>query len=193
VQFMGLLMGGLLPGLLGRASLQDEPTERKLKPLVAGLAVFGVIPLVVLLFAGPSSAAQPQAVKVGSVRAVADRVDVQVTGLRNDHGVVRCSLYDSADGFPESTRHVVARATGTPSGGSANCRFTGVPRGHDLAVVIYHDENNDAVFQRGAFGVPLEGYGFSNNVVPTVAAPSFQSCCFRSTPGTVGIHISIIY
>ena len=193
MQFMGLLMGGLLPGLLGRVSLQEEPPERRLNPLVAGVALFWVIPLVLFLFASSAGADSARAVKLGAVHAVTDRVDVLVTGLRNDHGVLRCSLYDSADGFPESTRHVVARATGTPSGGGANCRFSGVPRGRDMAVVIHHDENNDAVFQRGAFGLPLEGYGFSNNVVPTVAAPSFRSCSFRSSSGPVGLRISMLY
>jgi hypothetical protein len=57
MQFMGLLMGGLLPGLLDNASLQDELSERsRLRAFFLGLALFGIVPLVVLLFASPAGA-----------------------------------------------------------------------------------------------------------------------------------------
>ena len=117
---------------------------------------------------------------------------VRVHGLRSDRGSVRCKLFDSADGFPERA-HVIATVRVVPSGREAVCAFAAPARGGQYAVVIHHDENDDDVFQRGIFGVPLEGYGFSNNVRPVLSAPSFAACSFRYAGGASGLDVSARY
>ncbi len=42
-----------------------------------------------------------------------------------------------------------------------------------IAVVVYHDENNDGKLNTGLFWRPKEGYAFSNNYVPK-GPPSFS-------------------
>jgi uncharacterized protein (DUF2141 family) len=120
-------------------------------------------------------------------------VVVRVTGLRSDSGSVRCSLYDDADGFPEGQKHVVGRARAVPSGKAATCTIAAPGRGKRYAVVIHHDENDDGKFQRSSLGMPLEGYGFSNNVRPVLAAPSFEACAFSFKSGEHAIGIAVIY
>jgi uncharacterized protein (DUF2141 family) len=135
----------------------------------------------------------------GSLRATPNegaataRVAVTVHALRNDRGFVRCVAYDGPERFPEGTRHVVARVSATVVGRTARCEFPTLPRGRDLAVVIHHDENGDNVFQRGIFGVPLEGYGFSNDVRPVLAPPSFEACRFRAQSDAVALRITTRY
>lgn len=123
----------------------------------------------------------------------ADRIVVRVTGLRSDSGSVRCSLYDDAEGFPEGQKHVVARSRALPSGKGATCTFAAPGRGKRYAVVIHHDENDDGKFQRNALGMPLEGYGFSNNVRPVVAAPSFEACAFTFKSGEHELGVTARY
>ncbi len=123
----------------------------------------------------------------------ASRLSVNVHGLRSARGLVRCVAYDGAHGFPEADRHVIARVAARPQGSDARCEFDGLPAGRELAVVIHHDENGDNVFQRGLFGWPLEGYGFSNDARPALAAPSFDACRFRLATGPVTLRITARY
>ncbi len=154
--------------------------------------------LFVLLFAAchatPSGPPQPyvERVAVGSGAPV-DEITVQLSALRNDDGMVRCSLYDDGNAFPESQDHVIARAVTRPSGRGGTCVFRGVARARDYAVVVHHDENNDDVFQKNALGIPQEGYGFSNDVRPKFSAPSFGDCKFHFASGALGLQIAMQY
>jgi uncharacterized protein (DUF2141 family) len=116
-----------------------------------------------------------------------------VTGLRSDEGTVRCFLYDNGEDFPDSAVHVIAKAVALPAGKTATCKFTGVHRDRDYAIVILHDENNDNVFQKGPFGIPKEGYGFSNDAKATLSAPSYEACRFHMAQGTISVPITMRY
>jgi uncharacterized protein (DUF2141 family) len=142
----------------------------------------------------PPGTPQPYVATDGAMAgATVDEIAVAVSALRSDAGTVRCFLYDAPDGFPEAHTHVVAEAIALPATRAATCRFKGVARARDYAVVITHDENNDAVFQTGAFGIPLEGYGFSNNVRPQLSAPSFADCKVHYDAGHDGLAIAMQY
>lgn len=58
------------------------------------------------------------------------------------------------------------------SGSSASYTFTNLPKG-EYAVAAYQDENSNNKCDRNFMGIPTEGYGFSNNVRPKIAPPSF--------------------
>ncbi len=142
----------------------------------------------------PSGPPQPYVEKVGrGSGASLDEITVTVSALRSDQGMVRCSLYDDGAEFPESATHVIARAVARPAGKSGTCVFRGVARGRDYAIVLHHDENNDNVFQKSAFGLPEEGYGFSNDVKPRLSAPSFGACKFRYEAGTLALALTMRY
>jgi uncharacterized protein (DUF2141 family) len=142
----------------------------------------------------PSGSPQPyvEHVAVGSGARV-DEITVQLSSLRSDDGMVRCSLYDDGTAFPESQDHVIARAVTRPSGRGGTCVFRGVARARDYAVVVHHDENNDNVFQKNALGIPEEGYGFSNDVRPKFSAPSFGDCKFHFDSGELALQIAMQY
>lgn len=140
----------------------------------------------------PSGPPQPYLERIGSGSgSSADEIVVAFSDLRDADGMVRCSLYDNGDAFPEGQAHVIARAVARPSAG--RCVFRGVARAHDYAVVLHHDENNDAVFQKNAIGIPEEGYGFSNNAKPVLSAPSFDACKFHYASGELGLQIAMRY
>ncbi len=125
--------------------------------------------------------------------AAGDVITVRLSALRSDAGMIRCSLYDASDGFPESQRHVIARAVARPKGRGGECVFRGVARARDYAVVVHHDENNDDRFQKNMLGIPKEGYGFSNDVHPRLSAPSFTDCKFHFDAGTRALQIAMLY
>ena len=149
----------------------------------------------------PVGVTQPRVARVGVVggheagagERAPDAIAVTVIGLRSDAGTVRCFLYDQPEDFPDSKQHVIGSAVAIPSGQRATCTFTSVGRDHDYAIVVLHDENNDAVFQKNALGMPEEGYGFSNDAHNHFSAPSFDACRVRFTRGTLPLAITMRY
>ncbi|GEM_PF-1411665 len=102
-------------------------------------------------------------------------LQIAVVGLRNDQGRVSCDLFNEPKNYPrgEQFRHVWAPIARN----SALCVFTDVPAGR-YAMVVYHDENSNGHFDQNAFGMPMEGYGFSNNAAPLFDAPTFDAASF---------------
>jgi uncharacterized protein (DUF2141 family) len=48
-----------------------------------------------------------------------------------------------------------------------------------VAVAAFQDLNRDGVLNKGAYGVPIEPYGFSNNARGPFGPPSFESASVR--------------
>jgi uncharacterized protein (DUF2141 family) len=152
--------------------------------------------LAFVLGCGGTPAGKPQpyvaVTSMGSGAAV-DELVVAVSALRSDQGTIRCYLYDGAEDFPESTQHIIAKAVALPSARAGTCTFSGVAPDRDYAIVTLHDENNDNVLQKSAFGIPQEGYGFSNNAKARFSAPSFDACKFHYASGTLNLAIAMQY
>lgn len=104
------------------------------------------------------------------------RVELVVRGLRNARGRVLAGLYGHASGWPEPGRHLV-RCDVLISGASARCSFEHVTPGR-YAIAVTHDEDGDGELDRGLFGIPTEGYAFSNDAAPNMGPPSFERAAF---------------
>ena len=116
-------------------------------------------------------------------------ITVQVEGLRNDQGNVRCGLYNSPVGFREPGKEykgVVAPI----SGGKATCVFGDIPPG-SYAVALFHAEHNEQTLPTGAFGIPKLGYGFTRDAKGSFGPPSFDSAAYKYAggPSTWPVHV----
>lgn len=92
-------------------------------------------------------------------------------------GEVRVALYNKAEGFAEDNsmyRHIVERVTDH----QVTIQFKDLTHG-DYAIALSHDANMDEEFNFNMIGLPLEGYGFSNNIKPIFKAPSFDKTKFE--------------
>jgi uncharacterized protein (DUF2141 family) len=158
---------------------------------------FAACVLVACVLAGCATAAgkpQPLVARVAVMPgAPPDELTVTVGGLRSDAGSVRCFLYDNADGWPSSEAHIVGRAVALPAARVGVCRFSGVARDRDYAIIMLHDENNDGVLQKNMLGIPTEGYGFSNDPHTRFSAPSFDACRFHFASGAAALAITAQY
>ena len=131
---------------------------------------------------------------IAAVAALAQspgNISVVVDGLRNDQGVVRCGLYNKADGFREPGKEykgVVAKI----EAGKATCRFEAVPPG-TYAVAVFHAEHNEEKLETGTFGKPKQGYGFSRDAAGTFGPPSFQAAAYAYPGGDSSWPIKIQY
>lgn len=102
--------------------------------------------------------------------AAADLV-VRIDKLRSADGVVRLALYDGDERFLQSGG---ARAGADPKAAADGVEvvFPQLPPGR-YAVATYHDENGNGAFDTGLLGLPLEGFGFSNDAPVLLGPPSF--------------------
>jgi uncharacterized protein (DUF2141 family) len=129
----------------------------------------------------PTPAASPQ-----------NPLDIEVIGLRNDSGEVGCSLFNDAQAFPRDDSKVLRHVWAPIRSHKAICEFTDLAPG-DYAAVVFHDENGDHEFNMNAFGMPMEGYGFSNDAAALFAPPDFKSAAFTYNGTHLYIVINIRY
>lgn len=104
-------------------------------------------------------------------------IKVTINHIENSKGHILVSLFSSKDGFPDDPEKAVRKARLTIHNNQAWVLFTGLPPGN-YAVAILHDENDDGRMNKNFFGLPTEGYGFSNNVMGTFGPPSFSKASF---------------
>lgn len=90
----------------------------------------------------------------------------------SDKGMVFFALFNRDKGFPVDWTKAVRYGRCMPERGTAEVSFAGLVPG-DYAVALYHDENENGVVDLNFLGLPVEGWGVSNNVRPTFRAPSF--------------------
>jgi uncharacterized protein (DUF2141 family) len=111
-----------------------------------------------------------------TARADGGSIRVQVTGFRNGNGDLGCALFASAEHFPSGESLARAKVAASKSG--AECVFNGVLPGR-YAVSVLHDENRNGKMDLvPVIGMPLEGYGVSNNKTYATHAPVFEECVF---------------
>lgn len=109
-------------------------------------------------------------------------IEIKVTGLKSDTGVVRVMLTRDASQFEERSleklqpsklyfRNEKARKSGL------SFRFPELPAGR-YAYKIFHDENQNKVLDTSLLGKPLEGVAQSGTAKITASA-SFQEAAFE--------------
>lgn len=124
-------------------------------------------------------------------RAWPAELAVEVQGLRSDQGEVRVGLFDTPESFA-THKGKVAEIVLKPAGGVARGAFADIPPG-TYAMAAYHDENGNRVFDKGLFGWPLEGYGFSNDAPVFLGAPPFAQSAFAVPAGGARVVFRIVY
>jgi uncharacterized protein (DUF2141 family) len=103
-------------------------------------------------------------------------IKANVGPLRTTQGSVACRLFKSGDGFPQNSSGTITRRVKV-TGAVARCTFDKLPPG-TYAVMVHHDENDNKKFDKNFLGMPLEGYGASNNHTPALSAPTWEASRF---------------
>ena len=116
--------------------------------------------------------------------ATAGSVNITLTALRSSEGRARLLLFANSEGFPDQPARAVDRAVMTIEGGTASAVLHGLAPG-DYAITVIHDENDNEQLDRGWFGIPKEGIGFSNNPKIRRGPPSFAEAAFVVKAGEV--------
>lgn len=107
-------------------------------------------------------------------------IKVSIDDLRSNKGHVLLSLFNNSYGFPDNPYKAIRKVKLEIINKSASVSLSGLPPGK-YAIAILHDENDDQKMNKNFFGIPKEGYGFSNNVMGTFGPPSFSKASFSFT------------
>jgi len=115
------------------------------------------------------------AVALAGTTAQAAELDVTVSEIRSQQGVLMIALVDSAAAWDDHAEAVASAVRKAP-GAQETFHFSNLPAG-TYAVKVMHDENGNGKLDANFMGMPTEGYGFSNN--PTVLRkPTFDEAKF---------------
>ena len=114
---------------------------------------------------------------------------VRITGLNNDKGRVAVALFASASDFPKQERALLGELTPIANK-TAQVTFRNLRPGL-YALAVLHDENQNSKMDFNFLGMPLEGYGFSNDASAMFGPPSFADAAFKlkARPSAVSIKM----
>ncbi len=113
-----------------------------------------------------------------------------VDNISENKGTMMVALHNTADGFKKTTNDVSAQRmkVTTPT---MTFHFTNLPEG-DYAVKLYQDSNDNNRIDLSDNSIPLEAFGFSNNVGQR-GRPTFDDAKFSlSHDDQITVHLQSV-
>jgi len=117
---------------------------------------------------------------------------ITVSQIKNDSGLLRISLFDSKDGFPNKFKQALKFINRDSESPETKITFPDIPFG-EYAIAILHDENNNEKMDTNFLRMPKEGYGVSNNVRGSFGPPKFEDAKFLVEQDSVFLSIEMSY
>jgi len=139
---------------------------------------------IILLFSADASFAPSSLAQSGGQATII----LKLTGLRSAKGQVKIAVFNSAETW--LGEQTIYSSTINVDGQSVKWRIHDVPYG-DYGVAVFHDENSNGKMDKNVLGIPLEPYGFSNNVRVTFGPPKWEKAKFTVKGSTAEVSIEL--
>lgn len=110
-------------------------------------------------------------------KATSGSLTYRFANLPSTKGVVRVVIYDKPDQFLSENGWFRADSAYIQPDGSAEVKIAHLPFGK-YAAALYLDENQNGLIDRNLVGMPVEAYGFSNDVRAKWSVPGFEKAQF---------------
>jgi uncharacterized protein (DUF2141 family) len=161
--------------------LKPNRKENKVIGNIRKSTWFAILPVLccsLFVLAGQSSIAQTP--KTG-------KLTIKIIGIRNSEGNIRVALRTDENTIVDSKVVEIDKKTLT-----AEAVFENLEAG-TYGVAVIHDENKNEKLDFNDSGMPIEGYGHSNNPAKRPGPPNFDETKFAfAAPGS-SIEIALIY
>ncbi|TVQ79793.1 MAG: DUF2141 domain-containing protein [Flavobacteriales bacterium] len=120
-------------------------------------------------------------------------IELKINNIKSNEGQFLVSLYPSEKGFPyEPTEYFTFDKKNIQSG-SMTIKIP-VKKTGAYAISVVDDKNENMEMDKNVFGVPKEGFGFSNNASPRgLRPPSFEDAKLTVSPKGVRTAIDLKY
>ena len=103
---------------------------------------------------------------------------VKITNLKKIKGRLNIGWYKEAITFTENDKTIYREKIEVNDQTEISVLFKNIPKGK-YAIAVFLDENNNHKLDKNFLGIPKEKYGFSNNIIPTFRAATFEESSFE--------------
>lgn len=119
-----------------------------------------------------------------------NEIRLVIEGLQDSVGLITVDLYiNDNDGFLKRAGRVQQRRAAARAPSTKLCMKA--PEEGVYAIAVYHDENANKTFDKGAFGLPAEPWGISNNPKVRFGPPDVSEALFPVTNDGAKILIQL--
>jgi len=108
------------------------------------------------------------------------RISFTISNIKNESGHILVALYNSEKGFPDKPSLTYKKQRVKAVKGTVTIVFDDIPPGNYAAGIV-HDENDNQTLDTGFFGIPKEGFCFSNQAMGKIGPPSFKASSIKVT------------
>lgn len=148
-------------------------------------------------FVAACGACTVMTVALGELSATAGymgSLEVKFNSLKNTNGQVCLTIFGGPKGFPAGGKgsNLKSSRCVAVAKGASNVTFTNLPYGN-YAIAAIHDINSDGQLNKNAFGLPSEGFGFSNNPPLRYGPASFADSQFFLSGTKTVVQIQMRY
>ena len=118
------------------------------------------------------------------------QIRVVVTGVKKPVGLIRADLFPNRqENFLRGRGRIKQVSFAAKKPVTAFC--VTAPESGDFAVSIYHDENANGDFDKGAFGLPAEPWGISQNPKIRFGPPGVEEAIFKVNEEGAKVEIKL--
>lgn len=117
-------------------------------------------------------------------------LEIEITNVKSSEGTIYVSVYDKEESYNDDLNSI-AEAGIRAKVGVQTVVIDELPPG-EYAFKLLHDENDNEDIDFNFFGIPTEGYAFSNNAEGFFGQPKFEDAEFM-LKGDVRQKITLIY
>lgn len=114
------------------------------------------------------------------------KIVVKIDGFRSQKGNIMIALYNDSECFDQDKKALYKKIVKLKENEGVIV-FDKLPSGQ-YAFKIFHDENVNLKLDKNIFGIPKEGFAFSNNAKARFGPPKFKSCVFAVAPSQTTIN-----
>jgi len=119
-----------------------------------------------------------------------NEIRVVVKNVKKNMGQIAADLYpNKEDGFLKSSGRLKQVRFAAKSPQTHFCFKA--PAAEKFAIAVYHDENANKKFDKGAFGLPAEPYGISNNPKIRFGPPAVSEAIFTVANDGANVEINL--
>ena len=97
-------------------------------------------------------------------------ITIEISNLKNTKGQICVLVFNGKSGYPEDFNKAHKSKIFPVTGNTTTVKMEDIISG-DYVLTVLHDENGNRIMDKNIFGVPLEGYGVSNNPKPNRFGP----------------------
>jgi uncharacterized protein (DUF2141 family) len=117
---------------------------------------------------------------------------IELDRIENAKGSIQISLFANSDGFPDDWEKAFTSKSVAVTDNLKEIRLEDIPFG-TYGIALIHDENENFELDTNFFGVPKEGYGFSNNARGRFGPPDYSDTEFTLETERLVLQIEMKY